>query len=81
MNHIIGNKGVPVLLPHYLNLGGKLLSFNMDKSFSGVMDGLTVVDLLKSDIKTLEPYMGRQDAEDYLAYHRMRASQAQAVSG
>ena len=29
-------KGIPVLLKHYLKLNGKLLSFNVDKTFSGV---------------------------------------------
>ncbi len=32
-------KGIPVLLRHYLNLGGKLLAFNLDPEFSNVIDG------------------------------------------
>src|SRR5262249_52329917 len=38
-------KGIPVLLHHYLNLGGRVLAFSVDKSFSNVLDGLIVVDL------------------------------------
>jgi len=62
-------KDVPVLLRHYLNLGGKLLSFNIDKSFSGVMDGLIVVDLLHTDPRTLGRYMGADGARQFLTFH------------
>lgn len=62
-------KDVPVLLRHYLNLGGKLLSFNIDRSFSGVMDGLVVMDLLHTDRKTLERYMGAESARQFIAFH------------
>ncbi|MGK2905716.1 MAG: hypothetical protein ACSLFH_05135 [Desulfuromonadales bacterium] len=37
--------GIPVLLKHYMNLGGKLLAFNRDPEFSDVIDGLILVDL------------------------------------
>ena len=40
-------KGVPVLLRQYLQLGGTVLAFNVDKAFSGVVDGLVVVDLAR----------------------------------
>jgi len=65
--------GVPVLLKHYLNLGGQLLSFNIDKSFSGVMDGLIVVDLLKTNDKALKRYMGEAAASRYYDFHRRRS--------
>jgi len=65
----ISNKNVPILLKHYLNLGGQLLSFNIDKSFSGVMDGLIVIDLLKTNSKTIERYMGVNETHKYLFYH------------
>lgn len=65
----INNKNIPILFKHYLNLGGQLLSFNIDKSFSGVMDGLIVIDLLKMNRKTMERYMSVNEAHDYLSYH------------
>ena len=43
------SKGVPVLLRQYLKIGGELLAFNVDKSFSDVLDGLVLVDLRKTD--------------------------------
>jgi hypothetical protein len=33
-------KGVPVLLKHYLQLNGQLLSFSIAEAFSGVVDEL-----------------------------------------
>ena len=66
----LGNKEVPVLLRHYLNLGGQLLSFGEDKSFSNVMDGLVFVDLLKTDRRTLRRYMGNTSVEMFLRYHQ-----------
>jgi hypothetical protein len=64
------NKDVPVLLRHYLNLGGQLLSFGEDKGFSNVMDGLVFVDLLQTDGRTLRRYMGEKGAEIFLRYHQ-----------
>ncbi len=40
-------KGVPVLLRQYLQLGGTVLAFNVDRAFSDVVDGLVVVDLAR----------------------------------
>lgn len=62
--------GVPVLLRQYLKLGGKMLGFNVDKEFSDVLDGLVLVDLLKTDRRTLERYLGRDGAQGFLALHR-----------
>lgn len=63
---------MPVLLRQYLKLGGKLLGFNIDASFGNAVDGLIMVDLHRTDAKTLQRYMGREQAEQYLA-HRRRA--------
>jgi putative hemolysin len=60
--------GVPVLLRHYLGLGGRLLAFNVDRAFSDVLDGLIVVDLRQTERRTLERYMGRDGAAAYLGW-------------
>lgn len=60
------NKGIPVLLRHYLSLGGKLLAFNLDPEFGDVIDGLLLVDLLQADRKQLQRYMGRAGYQSYL---------------
>ena len=69
---------VPVLLRHYLNLGGQLLAFNIDHEFGDVMDGLIVVDLLKSDRQLLQRYMGADGVAALIEYH---AAEDKAVSG
>ncbi|MFN7926211.1 MAG: GNAT family N-acyltransferase [Bryobacteraceae bacterium] len=61
--------GIPVLLRQYLKLGGKLLGFNIDEDFSGVVDGLIVVDLMRTEPKLLARYLGQREAESFLAFH------------
>jgi len=63
-------KGIPVLLRHYLKLDAQLISFNVDKDFSDVLDGLVVVDLLKTDARLVKRYMGEAAYKRYLEYHR-----------
>ncbi len=65
-------KGVPVLLRQYLKLGGRLLGFNVDPQFSDVLDGLIWVDLLDIDPKILVRFLGREEAERFLAHHGRR---------
>jgi putative hemolysin len=61
-------KGLPVLLRHYLNLGGKLLAFNLDPDFSEVIDGLILVDLDQTDKRTLERYLGKEGTAFFRAH-------------
>ena len=63
-------KGVPVLIKQYLKLGGRMLGFNVDRDFNDCIDGLILVDLLSTDAKVLQKYMGRNGAEAFLAYHQ-----------
>ncbi len=62
-------KGVPVLLRQYLKLGGELLAFNLDRKFSNVVDGLILVDLLRTEPRILERYLGKEGAAEYRALH------------
>lgn len=62
-------KGIPVLLRQYLKLGGKLLAFNVDHEFADALDGLIVVDLLRTDRKQLERYMGKDGLARFLEHH------------
>jgi hypothetical protein len=48
-----------LLLRHYLSVGGRILAFNVATQFSGVVDGLVVVDLLKFSRKLLDRYLGQ----------------------
>lgn len=64
-----GERGLPVLLRHYLKLNAKLLAFSEDPAFGNVLDGLVVVDLLDVDRALLARYLGREAAEAFLAAH------------
>jgi putative hemolysin len=62
--------GIPTLLKHYLKLGGRILGFNVDSSFSHVVDALILVDLTQTDAKILGRFMGKDQAAAYLAFHQ-----------
>ncbi|HTW58552.1 MAG TPA: GNAT family N-acyltransferase [Terriglobales bacterium] len=62
-------KGLPILLRQYAKIGGKLISFNVDRKFSDVLDGLVVVDLRRTDASVLDRYMGRESADRFRAMH------------
>jgi hypothetical protein len=66
-------KQVPVLLKHYLKLNGRLITFNVDDSFGGCLDGLIVVDLTKVDPKLLAAYLSEEGARSFLEYHDFHA--------
>jgi putative hemolysin len=58
--------GLPVPVREYLKLGGRFLAFSVDPSFGSALDGLVAVDLLKTDARLLNLYMG-QEAHDLFA--------------
>jgi putative hemolysin len=67
------NKGMPVLLRHYLRLNARLLSFNVDPAFGHCTDGLILVDLRTADPKMLRRFMGD---EGYAFYKSLGDSAA-----
>lgn len=52
-------KGLPVLLRQYLRLGGRMVSFGIDKDFGGTLDCFVIVDLATAPERTLKRYMGK----------------------
>lgn len=64
-----GRRGLPVLLRHYLRLGGQLLSFSVDREFSEVLDGFMLVDLTRTEPRLLERYLGKESARQFLRYY------------
>ncbi len=62
-------KGAPVLIRHYLNIGGRMLGFNVDRNFGNCIDAMVVVDLRKAHKRILNRYMGQEGAARFLAYH------------
>ena len=57
------------MIKHYLKLNGQFLAFNLDKDFANVIDGLVWVDLLKTDEKLIERFLGAQGLRDFHAFH------------
>jgi len=70
LGDIEADKGLPVLIRQYLKLGGSILRFNLDPAFSNALDGLIVVNLLKTDKRQLERYMGKEGVGEFFAYHQ-----------
>ena len=64
-------KGLPILIKQYAKLGGKLISFNLDRKFSDVVDGLVVVDLRQTDRAVLERYMGKEGCARFRSFHKL----------
>ena len=62
-------KGLPILIKQYAKLGGRIVSFNVDRKFSDVLDGLVLVDLRKTDRNVLERYMGKDGLKAFRQYH------------
>ncbi len=67
-------KGIPILLKHYMKLGGQFLGFGKDPKFSNSIDALVLVDLAQTDPKILERYMGRHGLESFLQFHSLDPS-------
>jgi putative hemolysin len=65
-------KGLPVLLRQYLNLGGAMVAFNVDNAFSGVVDGLVIVDLCRLSPRLLTKYLGAEGAERFTKEQSLR---------
>ena len=63
--------GAPVLIRQYLKLGGEIVSFNVDRDFSDVVDALLVVDLRKTDPRALRKYMGPEALARFMAHHSL----------
>jgi putative hemolysin len=61
-------KRIPVLVKHYLKMNGQFIAFNVDRDFGHAIDGLVVVDLMKTKIKLLERFMGVDGCSDYRGF-------------
>jgi putative hemolysin len=70
-----GERGVPVLMRHYLKIGGRILGFNVDQQFGNCVDGLVVVDLRETEQRILNRYMGTEGADFFLEHHNKQPLQ------
>jgi putative hemolysin len=63
------HKQVPILLKHYLKMGGTTVGFNVDRHFSQVLDSLIIVDLTKTERRILERFVAPEGARRFLDFH------------
>jgi putative hemolysin len=71
-------KGTPVLVRHYVKLGGRFLGFNVDDQFGNAIDGLVMVDLRRTEPRLLARYMGKDGSRAFLEHHRRVAEKPAA---
>jgi hypothetical protein len=67
-------------LRQYLKLNGSLISFNIDREFSDVVDGLLMVDLRKTDPRLLRRFMGREGVKRFTGVHGPLADPTDATA-
>jgi putative hemolysin len=67
ISDVAEQSGIPVLLRHYLRLGGKVAAFNIDPQFSEALDALLILDLRETPAPLLKRYMGAQAASEFLS--------------
>ncbi len=61
--------GIPILLKHYMKLGGKFLGYSVDPKFNNALDALVLVDLARTDPRILGRYMGQQGVVSFLQFN------------
>jgi putative hemolysin len=66
-----GDKGVPILFKHYLQMGGRIAAFHEDRTF-GTLDALMVVDLASAPERLLRRYMGQERLNLFRRAHSIR---------
>jgi hypothetical protein len=54
----------------YVKLGGKLPAFSVDPQFGNTLDGFVMVDLTRTSPEILARYMGKEQAQQFFAWHR-----------
>jgi putative hemolysin len=64
-------KGIPVLVRHYLRLGGRVLGFSIDEKFGNALDALMMLDLRRVEPTLLARYMGDSGSAAFRAYHAL----------
>lgn len=72
-------KGVPVLMKQYARLGAQFFGFNVDPEFGHVVDGILSVDLLETDPKILEKYLGKSGVGNLNAWHDPKGRSAAPI--
>lgn len=64
-------KAVPVLLRHYLSLKGRMVCFNIHADFNNSLEGLIIVDVRRTDPKTVTRFMGADGYHKFYSFHKL----------
>lgn len=67
-------KTLPVLLRHYLSLNGKIVCFNIHSGFNDSLEGLIIVDVRNTDVKTLSRFLGNEGLQRFMSFHKLQDS-------
>ena len=62
----VQQRGIPVLLERYLELGGQVLALNVDPQFGHCVDALIVVDVACAPEAMLRRFLGADGLNKYL---------------
>lgn len=74
-------KRVPILIRQYLRLGARMLAFSVDPDFQNCLDCFCCFDLLQTQRRDMEKYMGREQTREFLAAHgRWGGSESDAAA-
>jgi hypothetical protein len=65
---------------NYHTVTRNLISFNLDREFSDVVDGLLMVDLRKTDPRLLKRFMGEEGVKRFTAVHGTLSDTANATA-
>jgi len=64
-----GIRSIPILVKQYLQMGGKMLGFNIDPDFNDSLDAMVLVDLATTEPRLLRRYFGNEGTISFLKYH------------
>lgn len=73
-------KTLPVLLRHYLSLNGKIVCFNVHTGFNNSLEGLIIVDVRNTDMKTLSRFLGNEGLHHFMSFHKLQEADQAAYN-
>lgn len=73
-------KGLPTLVKEYIKLGGRFLAFSVDPDFGNALDGLVTVDLLQTEERLLNLFMGPEAHATFKGAYGLPVAAARKVA-
>ncbi|MSR10414.1 MAG: hypothetical protein EXR84_01250 [Gammaproteobacteria bacterium] len=63
-----------MLLRYFLSLNGKIVCCNIHARFNDSLEGLIMVDVRRTDAKTLARLVGTEGLEHFMSFHKLQES-------